>query len=189
MLGKDKIEKMLEDPKSPQWVRHVALLTGVLAALAGYLTVRMTQLSDDAIYRSNQGVLYQAQASNAWAYYQASSIKARIVETALLTTTDAKARAILQKEADELRERQPEAKADAEKFQHQRDERLKDGEKFLHEKGLLSYASVATQLAIALASVAALTRRYVFFRIAIAIGVASILIAAYAILGPLIGLG
>src|ERR1700727_1579979 len=62
------------------WLKHVAVLTGVLAALAGFLTVRSTVLTNDGIYESNQAVLAQTEASDAWGEYQADSIKARVVE-------------------------------------------------------------------------------------------------------------
>jgi len=36
-------------PSGPPWLRYVALLTGVLAGLGGYLTVRGASLTNDAI--------------------------------------------------------------------------------------------------------------------------------------------
>src|SRR5438477_12047665 len=96
-----------DDPSAPAWLRRVPLLTGVLAALAGFLTVRGANLSNQAIYHSNQGVLHQAQASDAWAEYQANSIKARIAETSLLTATDATVKETLTAQAKDLRDRQP----------------------------------------------------------------------------------
>ena len=70
--------------EDPSWIKQVAVLTGVLAAISGYLVVRSTMLTNDAIYMSNQAILAQTQSSDAWAEYQADSIKARVVETALL---------------------------------------------------------------------------------------------------------
>src|ERR1700691_3502137 len=65
-------------------IGQVAVLTGVLAALTGFLTVRATTLTNQAIYESNQAILSQTQASDAWAEYQADSVKAHIVEMQLL---------------------------------------------------------------------------------------------------------
>ncbi len=84
-----KLVEVFTKPKVAEaeapWIKHVALLTGVLAAVAGFLlTVRMTILTNDAIYLSNQAILAQTEASDAWAEYQADSIKARIVETQLI---------------------------------------------------------------------------------------------------------
>ncbi len=165
---------------NPAWVRYVAAVTGALAAVAGYLTVRSAVLSDQAIYHSNQGVLYQAQASDFWNEYQANSIKARIVETAMATTTDPAVKADLQKQSDELRARQPGCKKDAQDKEALRDLELKNGGKQLGERDILQYAGMAIQLGIALASVAALTRRFVVFSVGCLTGAIGVGIVGYA---------
>jgi len=173
------------DNATTTWLKRVPLLTGVLAALAGYLTVRGTNLANEAVYHSNQGVLFQAQASDAWAEYQAASVKARIVETVMLamgTPATPDAREKLAAEAKDLRERQPPARAKAEGFEKQRDGELKFGSKRLSERDMLAYAGMATQLAIALASVAALTRRREAFVVALFVGLAGIAITGYAMI-------
>jgi hypothetical protein len=164
----------------PSWIRYVAAVTGALAAVAGYLTVRSAVLSDQAIYHSNQGVLFQAQASDAWAEYQADSIKARIVATAAATTADPAVKADLQKQADELRSRQPDSKANAQAKQATRDFELKNGAKQLGERDILQYAGMAIQLGIALASVAALTKRYEAFAVGVFVGAIGVAITGYA---------
>src|ERR1700761_3905355 len=82
-----KIQARIEDSKndgdSPSWVKQVAMLTGVLAAMSGFLAVRATTLTNDAIYESNQAILAQTESSDAWNEYQADSIKAHIVDTAI----------------------------------------------------------------------------------------------------------
>lgn len=167
----------------PEWAGHVAVLTGILAALAAFLTVRATQLTNDAIYESNQAVLAQTEASDAWAQYQADSIKARIVEVQLLAssalnTGDKKK---LRGEDEELRTRQPKIKQDAQDKENQRQDHLGKSLSRLGQRDLLSYAGMAAQLGIALASVAALTHRRQIFYIGIAVGVASILLTGYTV--------
>ncbi|HSV14927.1 MAG TPA: DUF4337 family protein [Tepidisphaeraceae bacterium] len=163
------------------WLKRVPLLTGVLAALAGFLTVRGANLSNQAIYHSNQGVLHQARASDAWAEYQANSIKARIVETTLLTAIDTASKDALNTQAKELRVRQPTIRATAEDQEQQRDAELTGGQRRLAEKDLLDYAGMAAQLGIALASVAALTRRRDAFAVGVVCGALGVAITAYAI--------
>ena len=80
---KARIDARKQDGDNPPWLRQVAMLTGVLAALSGFLAVRSTSLTNDAIYESNQAILAQTQSSDAWSEYQADSIKARIVEVAM----------------------------------------------------------------------------------------------------------
>ena len=73
-------------PDAPRWLKLVAMLTGVLAGVGGYLTIRSTNLSNEAIYWSTQAGLQQSKASDKWAEFQLNSIKARIVETQKLVS-------------------------------------------------------------------------------------------------------
>ena len=164
------------------WIKHVALLTGVLAALAGFLTVRTTSLTNDAIYQSNQAILAQSQSSDAWAEYQANSIKARIIETQLLSAQNltAAAKDSLTQGDNELRARQPQNKETATEKEQERDQYIAASLKRLGEKDILGYAGLAAQVGIALASVAAMSRKRSAFTIAILIALASLGITVYA---------
>src|ERR1700749_298586 len=168
---------------APKWVGYVALLTGILAGLAGFLTVRATTLTNIAIYESNQAILAQAQSSDSWNEYQADSIKARIIETQIGANPglDAQSRATLEAQAKDFRDRQPKIQSDAQNFAKDRDNHLAQGKGLLATRDLISYADLATQLAIALASVAAMVRVRRAFDAAIFIGVIGVAIALYAL--------
>jgi hypothetical protein len=171
------------EPAAPPWIKQVALLTGILAALGGFLTVRSTSLSNDAIYNSTQAVLKQAQASDKWAEFQADSIKAHLAQTQLLVLPPGdKNTAKLQADYDDYKGRQPRLMIDAKQLESEREDQLKNGKKLLGEKDTLGYAGMAAQLAIALASVAALTRRKDAFLAAIFLGVFAIGVTGYAML-------
>jgi hypothetical protein len=180
-------EKLTQGEKSdepaPKWVGYVALLTGILAGVAGFLTVRATTLTNNAIYESNQAILAQAQSSDAWNEYQADSIKARIIETQIAANAglDAQSRATLEGQAKDFRDRQPKSQADAQDFAKQRDDHLAQGKGLLATRDLLSYADLATQLGIALASVAAMVRVRRAFDAAILVGGFGVAIAVYAL--------
>ena len=165
----------------PAWVKRVALLTGLLAAISGFVTVRSTILTNDAVYASGQAILAQTQSSDNWAEYQADSVKARIVETTLLTTAVAGVnRDTLMKEAAELRRRQPPLRATAIAKAADRDRFLAHSAHILAERDWLGYANFIAQIAIALASVAALLKeRRVFLAGAVA-GLFTIIIVAFA---------
>ncbi len=170
-------------PSGPPWLRYVALLTGVLAGLGGYLTVRGASLSNDAIYRSNQAVLFQAKASDAWNEYQADSVKFRVVQTTLdAGTLVPAAKDKLEAAAQEFRDRQPVKKQAAQAFETKRDDWLSGAEKLINEKSNLDFAGVAVQLGIALASVAGLTRRKEAFVAGIVAGAVGAGITAYVLL-------
>jgi len=164
------------------WVKHVALLTGILAAFSGFLTIRTTGLTNDAIYQSNQAILAQAQASDAWTEYQADSINARIIETQLVPSSplSAEDKDALSKTDEEIRARQPQSKQTALDQTKMRDDRFQAGLTRLGEKDTLDYASLAAQLGIALASVAAMSRQRTAFHISVAVGFGALAIAAFA---------
>jgi len=188
MAFKDKVSRMVADiaerdaggGDAPSWLKQVAMLTGVLAAISGYLTVRSATLTNDAIYMSNQAILAQTQSSDAWAEYQADSIKARVVETAILTAPNSPNLDALTKEGKELRDRQPALRNTATGKAAARDEYLKDGGKRLAERDQLVYAGFSAQVGIALASVAALARSRTVFYAGIGAGVVGVGLMIYA---------
>ena len=114
--------------ETPDWIKQVAVLTGVLAAISGYLTVRSTMLTSDAIYASGRAILAQTQSSDAWAEYQADSVKAHVVETALLAQPNTQNLDALVKQGKDLRARQPALRKSATEKAAQRDQYLSDGQ-------------------------------------------------------------
>jgi hypothetical protein len=156
------------------------MLTGVLAAVGGFLSVRGSKLASEAIYHSTTAVLHQAQATDVWAEYQSDSIKARDVETQLLLLApDAPARATLEASAKDLRDRQPPLRARALDLEGQRAAEIGESDRRLEEKNSLDFAGMFVQLGIALASVAALTRRKTAFVAGIVAAAVGIGVAAY----------
>jgi hypothetical protein len=173
-------ERKTAEGENPPWIKHVAMLTGVLAAMAGFLTVRSTVLTNDAIYMSNRAILAQTQSSDAWAEYQADSIKAHVAETALLSMPASVGRDALSKQDEDLRARQPGLQKAAMSKSAERDGYLKNSGKALAERDLLSYAGFSAQTAIALASVAVLVRSRNTFYLGIAAGATAVLVMAFA---------
>lgn len=147
--------------EGPTWLKYAAVVTGIFAAFAAFLLARSNHLATDAVYQSNQAVLFQAQASDAWAEYQADSVKARIVETELAFHPDTPPAVIRDQTAtrDDFRSRQPPLRRRAEQLQDQRDGALRLSNRSVGDRGALTTAGVLVQAGIALASVAALTRR------------------------------
>ena len=145
--------------------------------------MRATVLTNNAIYESNQAILAQAQSSDAWNEYQADSIKARIIETQLAANPglDPQSRTRLEGQAQDFRNRQPKIQGDAQNFAKDRDDHLAAGKGLLATRDMLSYADLATQLAIALASVAAMVRVRRAFDAAIIVGVIGVVIALFAL--------
>ncbi len=164
-------------------MKRVPVITGGLAALAGFLAVRGTNLANIANYKGTQGVLHQTQASDAWAEYQADSIKKHIDLTALKAGTLPPAAAdVLRAEAAEDAAREIENKKKAEAAKAICDAEQAESTGNLDEKDYCDYAGVAAQLGIALASVAALTRRQSAFNTAVLVGLAAVGLTAYGLI-------
>ena len=157
------------------------MLTGVLAGLGGYLTIRSTNLSNEAIYWSTQAGLKQSVASDKWAEMQANSIKATMYEIQQkVAPTSAPFAGDLAAQAKVFRDREPQLKSDAIDLQKHRDGDLEGGLQRLKEKDMLGYAGMAVQLGIALASIAALVKSPLSFYAAIVcavIGIGTIIFA------------
>jgi hypothetical protein len=172
----------------PAWLKRVAMVTGVLAGLAGFLTVRSANMSNLANYNSTQAVLHQAQSTDAWNEYEADSVKRHIDENSLRNgLVDPKIRAAVDAEVTNFRIRQGPEMVEAKSQADQRDAELSDGKQKLAIKDLLDYAGVAAQLGIALASVAALTRMRSWFNVGVVVGLIAMAITAYALARPFLG--
>ncbi|PTQ60130.1 uncharacterized protein DUF4337 [Sphingomonas aurantiaca] len=148
--------------KGEAFDQRIALFTAVLATLAAVTSFLGGHTQNEALLHKNEAVLIKAQASDAWGYYQAEDLKRHIaqmevdlappgVDAARMATQRAdiaryKARgAALKREATALDARSAAADSDS-------DEALRP-----HTK--LALAVTAIQVAIALASITALTGR------------------------------
>jgi len=161
------------------------MVTGLLAGLAGFLTVRSANMSNQAIYNSNQGVLHQAIASDHWAEYQADSVKRHIDENSLrIGVSDPVARLAIEAEINEMKDRQARLTEQAKAEEALKAQELQNGSQKLAIKDFLDYAGVAAQLGIALASVAALTKKRAVFHVGLFAGAIAAAITGYALAAP-----
>jgi hypothetical protein len=165
-------------------MKRVPMITGVLAGLTGFLSVKGNNLSILANYNSTQAVLHQSQASDHWAEYQADSVKKNLEESLALTVADDAVKKKLRDEADGFGGRQPALKQKALDQESLREQELANSEQKLRVKGLLDYAGMAAQVGIALASVAALTKTRVWYQVGLFAGILAFLITGYAIAYP-----
>jgi hypothetical protein len=160
------------------------MITGVLAGLAGFLTVRSANMSNQINYHSIHAVLHQARASDHWAEYQADSLKKHLDATVAKAVTDPAVKSSLEAEGKSFIDRQPDLAVKAHGEEAQRDEELENGYRKLEAKGLLDYSGMAAQVGIALASVAALTKKKAAYNISLFAGILAILITGLALAYP-----
>ena len=167
------------------FLRAVALTTAVLAALAAVAALRAGATVNQALVLKTEATRLQAEASDQWAYYQAKGVKAAVQEA-----TRASWLAIGKEpppdHADRARryaaEQQAIAEAAREK-EKERDARSREADHLLHQHHRFAAAVAFFQVAIAVGAVAALTRQRLVWLGSLAIGVAGLGVAAWALLG------
>lgn len=124
----------------------------------------------------SQAVLYETRAADAWAEYEADSLKAHLADTAAMTTNGS-VNAKLAAESRKYRARQNPLRASATAGEHQRDEASDAADRAEGRKLFFDAAVALFEIAIVLASVAAMVRRTWLVIVAAGIGVAAIVTA------------
>jgi Na+-translocating ferredoxin:NAD+ oxidoreductase RnfD subunit len=138
----------------PPWISWVALSTAILAVLAA-----ITGLLSGK--HANEAMMAQIQASDQWAYYQAKSIKASVLD-AKMTLTETATEKDKEKAAQYLEE-QAEIKREAE-------EKEADAKANFHKHEIFARGVTMFQIAIAIAAISALTRRRTFWFVSLVFG-------------------
>lgn len=142
-----------------RWLTWVALSSAFLAGFAAVTALL-------AGHHANEAMLDQMHASDQWGYYQSKGIKAAVLATrvdilkALGKPADARDEeklATYKREQDEISRRA--------------EERERASEAHLARHAILARGVTLFQVAIAVAAIAALTRRRHFFAVGIAFGV------------------
>lgn len=141
-----------------RWMSRVAVTTAILATLASLATMFATN-------HLNQAMIDEIKAADQWAFYQAKGIKLAVLESRIellpalgkVVTPEDTAK------AERYKSEQEGIKADAEKAH-------KSAADHRARQGRLSHSSTAFQISIALCAVALLTRKNMFWMLAIAGG-------------------
>jgi hypothetical protein len=136
--------------------QEIALFSAILATLGAVVSFLGGHTQNDALYYKNEAVLMKARASDLWAYYQAEQIKQHLEEMASTSSTTARdgkaAAARYAAHAKTLR-------AQAEAFDQRSDDADVESQHALKPHIKLAIATTFIQIAIALASITALTKR------------------------------
>jgi hypothetical protein len=136
-----------KDHGGPPWTPAAALSAAVLAVLAAVASLL-------AGHHANEAMLEQMQASDAWAYYQAKSIKGAVLDTRLQLL------AALDKPASESdKQKLVSYEEEGRRIEEQGQEHERSSKTHMAYHNGLARAVTVLQVAIALAAVAVLTRR------------------------------
>ena len=137
--------------------QEIALFSAILATLGAVVSFLGGHTQNDALYYKNEAVLMKARASDDWAYYQAEQIKQHIEEIAGETQSGGAARNVAA--AAHYAAHAKLLRAQAEGYDRQSDEADAESQRSFAPHIKLAIATTFIQIAIALASITALTKR------------------------------
>jgi hypothetical protein len=152
----------------PGLAQYVAIFTAVLSTLGAVVSYQGGASQNEAMLEKNEAVLKKTQASDQWNFYQAKSSKGHLMEMAFDLAPEAKKagyKAQIEKYAEEKKviKKQAEVLEAESKLANERSEQA------MHPHHRLAQSMTLIQIAIALASITALTRvRWLFVMAALA---------------------
>jgi hypothetical protein len=153
-----------------KWVSRVALSTAILAALAAITAL----LAGD---HANEAMIDQIEASDQWNFYQAKGIKAEVLKMRLemAGTQSAAQTATEQAKLGEYTNQQAEIRKQAEELQGTAREHLQ-------KHVILARGVTLFQIAIAIAAIAILTKRRLFWSVSLLFGAIGLTFLVWALL-------
>lgn len=138
--------------------QRIALFSAVLATIGAVVSLLGGHTENDALYSKNEAVLLKAQASDVWSYYQAEELKRHLDERSADATSPQ-----LRAEIAHYRAKSRALQAQAEALDRRSEAANEESGKALRPHIKLAIAMTFVQIAIALASITALTgRRWLF---------------------------
>jgi Domain of unknown function (DUF4337) len=161
----------------PSWMTALSLSTALIAAIAAVAALYAGSLANEAIVLKNDAVLLQAKASDEWAFYQSKKIKQHLYDTQselMPAEKQEKFRKEAEREKDEAKKIQDEARELDKKVT----ERNEQSEHALHVHHLFARAVTIFQVAIALAAIAALSKKRPMWYVSLVGGALGIFFAA-----------
>jgi hypothetical protein len=168
----DEAKEHAEGAEGPagRWLLWLSLSTAILAVLAAIASLESGDHANEAIVVKTDATLAQSHADDAWSYYQARSIKQDMYAALAQLAPRPELAAEWSKRASEEGAEKAKLKEEAEKIGE--DVKSADAESRHHLNIHHRFAKSVTvfQVAIALAAIAALTRRKLMWWISLGLG-------------------
>lgn len=138
--------------------QSVALFTALLSTVGAAISYEGGNTQTEALLYKNEAVLNKTAAADQWAYYQAESDKAHLMEM-MLDIGPAEKKAYYAEQRAKYQEHKAQIKIDAEKLEKLALEANEKSQHYAKPHHKLSQALTFVQIAIALASITVLTQR------------------------------
>lgn len=171
---KERLEEAQELVGRSPWLTWLSLSTAIVAVLAAVAALESGSNANDAIVRKDDAILHQSKAGDAWAYYQAKGIKATVYATQAEAATSPGLAAKWQAESDRETKQRAEIQKQAEEEQKTVAEMNEKSDHSLHVHHVFATSVTMFQVAIALAAIAALTRRKPLWWVSLGVGAAGV---------------
>jgi len=162
------------------FISLVSISIAVLAVVAAIVSSLETFESAGAIIAANQAVLAQDQATDQWNFYEAKSLKKNLY--AIAADAGGAHAADYAKKAKTEGAGQDQAQADAKRLEDQREQDLKRSETHEGRHHRLTIGATLLEMAIALSTIAIVTKKRWPWMISGALGGVGAVIAAFAYL-------
>ena len=159
--GKDQMTKFRLFP-------YIALSTAILAVLGAIVGLQETLMTSKMLIAKNEEILNHTHATNMWTYYQAKSIKENIYRVGV--EAQPKKKSEYEGLIAKYEQQQNEIGAQAKNYENVATQKNKESAYYLRKHHILTYSVTAFQVAIALASVAALMKSVRFWLFAMTVG-------------------
>ena len=167
-------ESLKEEKRREKWTAYIALSTAIIAVIAAIVGLYGSQAASRSIIAKNEAVLYQNQASDAWAYYQAKGIKEDIYLVGAKTTP--RLAQALNSEAIRYGQEKEKIKKQAEALESKVESSNKESDKNYERHHVFDYSETFLHIAIALAAISALTRSKPFWALSLLLSLIGIVI-------------
>jgi hypothetical protein len=159
----------IEEKDRSRFNSIIAVTISVYAVLTAYVGLKESQITTDTLLEMDNAVLFQSQASDQWAYYQAKSIKGEMYksQSKSLAATGNQQSKELQNEFDANSKRYDTEKIDIEQKANEleklREEKIKETSALVHKHHSTGVALTFLQISIVLASVSSLLRKKILW--------------------------
>jgi hypothetical protein len=145
----------------PPWTTYLSLQTAIIAVFAAVASLESGGNSNDAILAKNEAILYQSQASDQWAYYQAKGLKESLAANQAVgaAVTNPSLAAKFEAQAARYKAEQGEIQTAARALEAKVEASNQRAERLLERHHRFAISVTLFQIAIALSAIAALTKR------------------------------
>ena len=150
----------------PGLAQQVAIFTAILSTIGAVVAYLGAATQNEAMLLKNEAVLKKAEASDQWSFYQSKSTKGHLAELAARLTKDP-AQVFYQKEVGRYDGEKKEIRLKAEELDKKSHDFDAASERALHPLHKLEQALTLIQIAIAMGSITALTRKRWLFMVAL----------------------